>query len=74
MVNLVKNSPGKSACSSLNDFSLIGIFAAHMAQVIQEWIKQNLWKTAFKKFEAMADHIFSNSLKAVFHKFYLVHS
>ena len=31
-----------------------------------------MWKTAFKKFEA--DHVPSNFLKAVFHKFYLVHS
>ena len=36
------------------------------------------WKTAFKNFEgiwsAEADHILSIFLKAVFHKFYLVHS
>ena len=36
-----------------------------------------LWKTAFKKFEVILsvyeDHITSNFLKAVFHKFYLVH-
>ena len=48
-----------------------------MGQRIQ-WTKQNLWKTAFKKFEriwsAWADNILSNFLKAVFHKFYLVHS
>ena len=25
----------------------------HMGQGIQEWTKQNLWKTAFKKFEAI---------------------
>ena len=34
--------------------------------------------TAFKKFEvissALANHIISNFLKAVFHKFYLIHS
>ena len=37
-----------------------------------------MWKTAFKKFEeiwpASADHITSNSLKDVFHKFYLADS
>ena len=37
-----------------------------------------MWKTAFKKSEVLratsADHITSNFLKAVFHKFYLVHS
>ena len=37
-----------------------------------------MWKTAFKNFEgiwsAWADHIPSNFSKAVFHKFYLVHS
>ena len=37
-----------------------------------------MWKTAFKTFEviwpAKADHITSDFLKAVFHKFYLVHS
>ena len=46
-----------------------------MGQGIQEYTKYNLWKTAFKKLEviqaAHADHITSNSLKAVFHKFYL---
>ena len=46
-----------------------------MGQIIQEWSKQNLWKTAFKKFEliwsAQADHITSNILKAVFHRFHL---
>ena len=50
----------------------------HMGQGIEECTKSNLWKTAFKKFEvvwsAYADHITSNILKAVFHKFYLVHS
>ena len=37
-----------------------------------------MWKTAFKKFKAIrsasADHITSNFLEVVFHKFYLVHS
>ena len=37
-----------------------------------------MWKTAFKTFaviwSAQADHITSIVLKAVFHKFYLVHS
>ena len=46
-----------------------------MGQSIQEWINENLRKTAFKKFEriwsAEADYIPS---KAVFHKFYLVRS
>ena len=49
-----------------------------MGQSIQEWTEQNLWKTAFKKFEevwsALSFHIPSNFLKVVFHKFYLVHS
>ena len=50
----------------------------YMGQSIQEWTKYNLWKTTFKKIEAIcsasADHITSNFLKAFFHKFYLVHS
>ena len=25
----------------------------HLGQVIQEWTKENLWKTAFKKFEVI---------------------
>ena len=37
-----------------------------------------MWKTTFKNFEgiwsAKADHIPSNFLKVVFHKYYLVHS
>ena len=41
-------------------------------------LKNLKWKTAFKKLEviwsAEADHITSNFLKAVFHKFYFVHS
>ena len=49
-----------------------------MGRGTQEWIKENLWKTGFKKFEviwsAEVDHITSNFLKAVFHKFFLVHS
>ena len=50
----------------------------HLSQIIQEWTKQNLWKRAFKKFDGVyglskEDHISSNFLKAVFHKFYLVH-
>ena len=44
-----------------------------MGQGIQEWTKQNLWMTAFKKL-AKAGHITLNYLKAVFHKCYLVHS
>ena len=44
-----------------------------MGQSIQEWTKENLWKTSFKKFEviwsAEADYITSNFLKAVFQKF-----
>ena len=47
----------------------------NMDQGIQEWNKYNLWKTTFKKFEmiwsALADHITSNFLKTVSHKFYL---
>ena len=49
-----------------------------MGRGIQELTKKNLWKTAFKKFEvicsASVDHIASTFLKAVFHKFRLVHS
>ena len=44
-----------------------------MGESIQEWTKSNLWKTAFKKI-AQTDHITLNFLKAVFHKFQLVHS
>ena len=40
-----------------------------MRQNIQEWTKQNLWKTAFKKCEVIS----SNFLKAVFHKSYVTH-
>ena len=42
----------------------------HMRQSIEEWTKWNLCKTAF----AYTDHITSNFLKAVFHKFHMVHS
>ena len=46
---------------------------SYMRQIIQEWTKENLWKITFKIFEVMwsagADHIISNFLKAVFHKF-----
>ena len=56
-------------CSKYND---------HLGQSIQDWTKYNLWKTVFKKIEgiwsAEADHSPSIFLKAVFHKFYLVHS
>ena len=49
-----------------------------MRQSIQEKTKQILWKTGFKKFEriwsAESVHIPSNTLKAAFHKIYLVHS
>ena len=46
-----------------------------MGQGIQEWTKQNLWKTAFKKFEGISsDHINSNFLKAIFRKFYFFQS
>ena len=49
-----------------------------MSQSIQNWTKESLWKTAFKKFEEAylpkADHTTLNFLKAAFHKFYLVHS
>ena len=49
-----------------------------MRQSIQEWTKENFCKTTFKIFEVirsvLIDHITSNILKAVFHKFYLVHS
>ena len=38
----------------------------YKVQCIQEWIKQNFWKTAFKKFEVI--------WSALFHKFYLVPS
>ena len=37
-----------------------------LGQSIQKWTKKNLWQTAFKTP--------SNVLKAVFHKFYRVHS
>ena len=38
-------------------------------QSIQGWTKKNLWNTAFKKFE-----VHFKLLKAVFYKFYLIHS
>ena len=45
---------------------------------IQEWTKQSLFKTTSKRFEVIwsagADHITSDLLKTVFHKFSLVHS
>ena len=37
----------------------------NMGQGIQEWLKENLWKTAF---------ITLDFLEAFFHKFYLVYS
>ena len=45
-----------------------------MGQSIQEWTKQVLYKTAFKKFEGIWSYIPSNFLKAVSHKTYLVQS
>ena len=49
-----------------------------MRQSIHEWTKKNLWNAAFEKFKGiwsvLTDHITSNILKVVFHKFYLVHS
>ena len=49
-----------------------------MGQIFQEWTKQNLRKTGFKKLEGygllkqtISLQIFLNT---VFHKFYLVHS
>ena len=50
----------------------------YLRQSIQEWTKKKLWKTAFKKFQLLRSawvwpyHFLF--LKAVFHKFYLVHS
>ena len=41
----------------------ISYFIENLGQVIQEWTKWNLWKTAFKKLPK----------QAVFHKFYLVY-
>ena len=34
-----------------------------MGQSIQEWTKQNLWKTAFKKFEVL--QIFKGSIPKI---------
>ena len=45
-----------------------------MGQSIQEWTKQVLYKTAFKKFEGIWSYIPSNFLKAVFHKTNLLFS
>ena len=49
-----------------------------LGQSIQEWTKQNLLKTSLKKFQGHAllqvDHPPPNFVKAVFHKFYLLHS
>ena len=44
-----------------------------MGQSIEEETKQNLWKTAFKKFEGVWSAKPANFSKAVFQKFYLVH-
>ena len=33
-------------------------FLFHIGQSIQKWIKQNLWKAAFKKFEVIEFQIF----------------
>ena len=57
---------------------MVAIKYLHMGQSFQEWTKQNLWKTAFKRFEGVWStlrfHTPSHFLKVVFHKFYLVHS
>ena len=49
-----------------------------MGQTIREWTKQNLSNAAFKNLAGYslleAYHTPSNFLKAVFHKFYFVHS
>ena len=41
--------------------------ALHLAQIVQKWTKQNLWKTVLVCLS-------SNCLKAVFYRFYLVYS
>ena len=50
----------------------------YLRQRIQEWTKKKLWKTAFKKFQVLRSAWVRpyrlTFLKAVFHKFYLVHS
>ena len=57
---------------------IVLIRACYMGLSIQEWTKENLWKTAFKKFEgtwsALVRRYPFKILKAVFHEFYLVHS
>ena len=48
-----------------------------MSVRVQEWTKQNLWKITFKKFEGIRLRKKNHTpliLKALFHKFYLVHS
>ena len=52
---------------------LVALIRELMRQSIQEWTKQNSWKTAFKKLHQI-DHLPSNFLKVVFQKFYLIHS
>ena len=54
--------------------NFISSLYVHMGQSIQKWAKENLWKTAFKKFEGVwADHTPSKNLNVVLRKFYLVH-
>ena len=31
----------------------LSVMMGHLEQSIQEWTKQNLWKTAFKKYEGI---------------------
>ena len=55
-----------------SSFSAFRDMFLHLGQSIQEWTKENLWKTAFKKFEYICSAIPSGFLKTVVHKFYLV--
>ena len=59
-------------------FFVVANIPLDIKQSIQEWTKSNLRNTACKRFEAICsvktDYITSSFLKAVFHKFYLVHS
>ena len=57
-------TPKQCKISSVHINTLFNKYNTQLGQNIQEWTKQNFWKTAFKKFEV------SNFLKAVFHKFY----
>ena len=43
----------KKQIGAISKMSFFDMLLLYMMQSIQEWTRQNLWKTAFKKFEGV---------------------